>query len=130
MAADRRTFLGKTLSPITERRLHNFRANKRGYWSLWIFLALFMVSLFAEFIANDKPLLVYYDGGFYMPIFRAYPETAFGGEFQTETDYRDPYVHRLIDDKGWMVWPIVRYDHRTVAWDLPVPAPSPPDREH
>ena len=130
MAADRRTFLGKTLSPITERRLHNFRANKRGYWSLWIFLALFMVSLFAEFIANDKPLLVYYDGGFYMPIFRAYPETAFGGEFQTETDYRDPYVNRLIDDKGWMVWPIVRYDHRTVAWDLPVPAPSPPDREH
>lgn len=130
MSTNSKTFLGKKMSPITERRLHNFRANKRGYWSLWVFLVLFMASLFSEFIANDKPLLVYYDGGFYMPIFRAYPETTFGGEFKTETDYRDPFVDRLIDDKGWMVWPIVRYDHRTVAWDLAVPAPSPPDGEH
>ena len=126
----RYTLLGKPISPITWRRLHNFRANKRGYWSLWIFLVLFMISLFAEFVANDKPLLVYYKSGFYMPIFKAYPETTFGGEFKTEADYRDPYVVRLIDGHGWMVWPLVPYGNRTVAWDLPVPAPSPPDTQH
>jgi microcin C transport system permease protein len=119
-----------SLSPIARRRLHNFRANRRGYWSLWIFLALFLVALFAEFVANDKPFLVYQAGEFYVPIFRAYPETTFGGEFETEADYRDPYVAGLIEADGWMIWPLVRYDHRTVAWDLPVPAPSPPDAEH
>jgi len=122
--------LGMKLSPLTRRRLHNFRANTRGYWSLWIFLILFTVTLFAEFVASDKPFLVSYDGGFYMPVFKAYPETAFGGEFETEADYRDPYVASLIEDNGWMIWPLVRYNHRTVAWDLPVPAPSPPDAEH
>ncbi len=125
-----RTRLGIKLSPITERRLHNFRANRRGYWSLWIFLALFVITLFAEFVANDKPFLVYYKGDFYTPIFRAYPEITFGGEFETEADYRDPFVAELIHNDGWMIWPLVRYNHRTVAWDLPVPAPSPPDREH
>jgi microcin C transport system permease protein len=124
------TLLGKPISPITWRRLRNFRANKRGFWSLWIFLLLFTVSLFAEFVANDKPLLVYYKSAFYMPIFRAYPETAFGGEFKTETDYRDPYVINLIDEHGWMLWPLVPYGNRTVAWDLSVPAPSPPDTQH
>jgi microcin C transport system permease protein len=123
-------FLGRKISPLTRRRLHNFRANARGYWSFWIFLAIFVITLFAEFVANDKPFLVYYDGGLYTPIFTAYPETAFGGEFETEADYRDPYVAGLIDDKGWMIWPLVRYHHRTVAWDLPVPAPAPPDAEH
>ncbi len=118
------------LSPLNQRRLHNFRANRRGYWSFWIFLALFVVTLFAEVVANDKPFLVYFDGGFYTPIFVAYPETTFGGEFETETDYRDPFVAKLIGEKGWMIWPLVRYDHRTVAWDLPVPAPAPPDAEH
>ncbi|TDJ63498.1 MAG: ABC transporter permease [Proteobacteria bacterium] len=118
------------LSPITERRLQNFRANKRGYWSLWIFLAFFVVTLFAEFVANDKPFLVYYEGDIYMPIFKAYPETTFGGEFLTTADYRDPFVAELINDNGWMIWPIVRYNHRTVAWGLPVPAPSPPDAGH
>jgi microcin C transport system permease protein len=122
--------LGRQISPITWRRLHNFRANKRGFWSLWIFLVLFTISLFAEFVANDKPLLVYYKSALYMPIFKAYPETAFGGEFKTETDYRDPYVIKLIDEHGWMMWPLVPYGNRTVAWDLPVPAPSPPDAQH
>jgi microcin C transport system permease protein len=121
---------GLRLSPITRRRLYNFRANKRGYWSLWIFLALFTVALFAEFVANDKPLLVEYKGGLYTPIFRAYPETTFGGEFKTEADYRDPYVAKLIHEHGWMIWPLIRYNYRTVAWDLPVPAPSPPDAQH
>jgi microcin C transport system permease protein len=118
------------LSPINQRRLASFRANRRGWWSLWIFLAVFLVTLLAEFVANDKPFLVVYDGTPRMPVFRAYPETAFGGEFETEADYRDPYVAKRIREKGWMVWPLVRYDHRTVAWDLAVPAPSPPDAEH
>ncbi len=129
-AQSRTTLLGMKLSPITERRLQNFRANKRGYWSLWIFLAFFVVTLFAEFVANDKPFLVYYEGDIYMPIFKAYPETTFGGEFLTTADYRDPFVAELINDNGWMIWPIMRYNYRTVAWDLPVPAPSPPDAEH
>ncbi len=123
-------FLGQPITPLTYRRLQNFRANRRGWWSLWIFAVLFVVTLFAEFVANDKPILVYYDGGFYAPIFATYPETTFGGEFPTEADYRDPYVADLIDSQGWMVWPLVRFDHRTVSWDLPEPAPSPPDGTH
>lgn len=118
------------LSPITQRRLAIFRDNKRGWWSLWIFLALFLFTLFAELVANDKPLLVRYQGEFYSPVLHAYPETAFGGEFETEADYRDPYVAKLIDDRGWMLWPLIRYNHRTVTWGLPVPAPSPPDAGH
>ena len=123
-------FLGFAITPLTRRRLHNFRANKRGFWSLWIFLAIFFLSLFAEFIANDKPFIVWYDGGLFMPILNAYPETTFGGTFETEADYKDPVVQELINTRGWMIWPIVRYNHRTVAWDLPQPAPSPPSAEH
>ena len=118
------------ITPITRRRFENFRSNRRGWWSLWIFLALFIVTLFAEYVANDKPFLVYYEGDLYAPIFKRYSETTFGGEFKTEADYRDPFVEKLIDDNGWMIWPIVRYNHRTVAWDLGEPAPSPPDAEH
>ncbi len=123
-------FLGRRISPLTRRRLHNFRANRRGFWSLWIFLVIFVVALFAEFVANDKPFLAYYDGELYAPIFKDYPETAFGGDFETAADYRDPVVAAKINARGWMIWPLVRYHHRTVAWDLPVPAPSPPDAEH
>ncbi|MHC8597580.1 ABC transporter permease [Arenicellales bacterium IMCC55707] len=118
------------LNPLTRRRLQNFRSNRRGWWSLWIFLVLFFISLFAEFVANDKPLVVAYRGEIYMPIFKAYPETVFGGEFLTEADYRSPYVSELINLEGWMIWPLIRYHHQTVAWDLPTPAPSAPDREH
>ncbi len=119
------------LTPINARRWANFKANKRGYWSLWIFLFLFIVSLFAEFIANDKPFLVKYDDGYYMPIFSTYPETTFGGEFKTEADYRDPFVQELIQNKGgWMVWPIIRYSYRTINLNLPVPAPAPPSAEN
>jgi microcin C transport system permease protein len=114
------------LTPLTRRRLANFRANRRGFWSLWIFLAIFVVSLFAEFIANDRPFLIRYDGAFYMPIFSAYPETAFGGEFPTEADYRDPTVQELIHKKGWMIWPPIPFGARTINYDLPVPAPAPP----
>jgi len=122
--------LGFKVSPLNRRRLNNFRANRRGFWSLWIFLALFGLSLVAEIVANDAPVLVYFDGEVYGPAFRTYAETEFGGEFETEADYRDPFVRDLINAKGWMLWPPVRYDHRTVAWDLPVPAPAPPGAEH
>jgi microcin C transport system permease protein len=114
------------LSPLNRRRLANFVANRRGFWSLWIFLALFVVSLFAELIANDRPILVRYDSGFYMPVFRTYPETAFGGEFETEADYRDPFVRDKIAESGWMIWPPIPYSHATVIRDLPVPSPAPP----
>jgi len=119
------------LTPINARRWANFKANKRGFWSLWIFLILFIISLFAEFIANDRPFLVKYDGGYYMPVFNTYPETAFGGEFKTEADYRDPFVQELIQKKGgWMVWPVIRYSYRTINLNLPVPAPAPPSGEN
>ncbi len=121
---------GMTLSPLNQRRLANFRANRRGYWSFWIFLVLFVVSLFAEVIANDKPFLIWYDGGLYTPILQHYPETTFGGSLPTEADYTDPAVQDMIEESGWMVWPLIRYNHRTVAWDLPAPAPTPPDAKH
>jgi microcin C transport system permease protein len=106
--------------------MQNFRRNKRGYYSLWIFLVLFFITLFAEFFANDKPLIVRYDSVLYFPIFKVYPETTFGGEFQTETEYRDPYVTALINNKGWMIWPPIPYSYDTINYDLPVPAPAPP----
>jgi microcin C transport system permease protein len=118
------------LSPLWQRRLANFRANRRGWWAFWIFAALFVLTLGAEFLANDRPLIVWYDGGLYFPMFSAYPETTFGGQFETATDYTDPYVRALIEQKGFMIEPLVPYDQRTVAWDLPVPAPSPPDGTH
>ena len=113
-------------SPLTVRRFRNFRANRRGYVSLWIFAVLFVISLFAELIANDKPLLVKYDGTLYFPVFITYPETAFGGDFETEAEYRDPAVKALISEKGWMVWPAVPYSYRTINYELDVPAPAPP----
>ncbi|MGI9484145.1 MAG: ABC transporter permease [Hyphomicrobiales bacterium] len=108
------------LSPINQRRWHNFKSNRRGYWSLWIFLFLFFFTLFAEFISNDKPLLIKYEDAFFMPVFNVYPETAFGGEFETEADYRDPFVVDLIKENGgWMVWPLIRYSYDTVNLDFP-----------
>jgi microcin C transport system permease protein len=118
--------LAARMTPLTRRRLANFRANRRGFWSLWLFLAIFGISLFAELIANDRPILIRYDDAFYMPIFTAYPETAFGGEVPTEADYRDPTVEDLIHRKGWMIWPPIPFGDRTINYDLPVPAPAPP----
>jgi len=120
-------WLGITLTPLTQRRLANFRANRRGFWSLWLFLLLFVVSLFAEFIANDRPLLVRYDGAFYLPIFVDYPETTFGGEFPTEADYRDPYVQKNIAEHGFVVWPLIPFSYKTINYGLTKPAPAPPD---
>jgi microcin C transport system permease protein len=114
------------LNPINQRRLANFKANRRGYLSLHIFLLLFGITLCAEFIANDKPFLIYYDGGVYLPFLEAYPETTFGGVFPTEADYTDPFVAELIQERGWMIWPPIPYSYDTVILDLPGPAPSPP----
>src|SRR5260370_39607741 len=116
-----------SLSPLGRRRWKSFKANRRGYASFWIFLFLFVVSLFAEFIANDKPFYVSYDGKSYFPVFVTYPETAFGGEFETAADYRDPYLQKLIAEKGgYMLWPPIRYSYNTQNLDLPTPAPSKP----
>jgi microcin C transport system permease protein len=118
---------GIVLSPLNARRWANFKANRRGYISLWVFTILFVLSLFAEFIANDKPFLVKYDGSFYFPAVKTYAETTFGGDFETATDYRDPFVQQKIAEKGgYVLWPIIRYSYDTHNLDLPTPAPSKP----
>jgi microcin C transport system permease protein len=113
------------LSPLNARRLQSFKANRRGFWSFWIFLFLFFATLGAEFVANDKPLLVEYKGEYYAPIFVDYPEEVFGG-FLPVTNYRDPFVQEEITANGWMVWPPIRYSYRTVNNEIPTPAPSAP----
>jgi microcin C transport system permease protein len=118
------------LSAINQRRLNNFKANRRGYWSMILFVTLFVISLFAELIANDKPLVVSYKDQLYFPFLVAYPETAFGGDFETEADYRDPFVADLINQDGWQIWPLIRYSYSTINYDLTSPAPSPPDAEN
>ena len=120
-------FLGRRITPLTRRRIENFKANRRGFWSLWIFLALFIVSLFAEFIANDRPLVVDYAGHLYFPVLVDYPETNFGGFFPTETDYRDPVVKAEIDKHGWMIWPLIPFSYNTIT-SAPGPFPAPPSR--
>ncbi len=116
----------KSISPLNQRRIKNFVSNKRGFYSFWIFLILFIVSLFANFIANDKPLLVKYNSEYYFPVLKSYPETIFGGDFETEADYRDPYVKKLINSSGWIIMPIIPYSYNTIIRDIDVPAPSPP----
>ena len=113
------------LSPLNQRRWQNFKANRRGYWSLWIFLVLFVLSLFSEFIANDKPVLAFYKGELLIPVMVDYPEEKFGG-FYAVTDYRDPVISDEIEANGWLVWPPVRYSYRTVNNDIPEAAPAKP----
>ena len=107
-----------TLSPVNRRRWQNFKANRRGYWSLWIFLTLFGISLFAEFIANDRPLIVSYKGELLFPVLFDYPESKFGG-FLAVTDYRDPVNQEEIEANGWMIWPPIRYSYQTINRDYP-----------
>lgn len=120
-------FLGLRIAPLTARRLANFRNNQRGFYSLIVFLALFGFSLFAEVIANDRPLIVDYRGAVYFPVFKDYPETTFGGSFQTAARYRNPFIRAQIEENGWMIWPMIPFSYETVITDLPGPAPSPPD---
>jgi microcin C transport system permease protein len=116
-----------TLSQVTRRRLAIFRANRRGYWSLWIFLVLFGASLFGEFIANDRPLLIRYDGAWYVPVLRDYSGDAFGPDFlPTDADYTDPDLRHAVEAKGWMLWPLLPFSYDTTVKDLNVPSPAPP----
>jgi ABC-type dipeptide/oligopeptide/nickel transport system permease subunit len=116
---------GSRLSPINQRRLETFKRNRRGYWSLWLFLVLFVVTLFAELIANDRPILASYKGELLVPVLVNYPESKFGG-FLAVTAYRDPFIAEEIEANGWMLWPPIRYSYRTVDDLLPGAAPSPP----
>lgn len=113
------------LSGINQRRLAMFKANKRGFWSFWIFLFLFIASLLAEFIANDRPIIASYKGEILLPVFADYPESKFGG-FLARTDFRDPFIQEEVNASGWMIWPPIRYSYQTVNNELPSPAPSPP----
>ncbi|XBS68570.1 microcin C ABC transporter permease [Acerihabitans sp. KWT182] len=118
------------LSPVNQARWARFRRNRRGYWSLWLFLLLFIVSLCSELVANDKPLLVRYEGHFYFPLLVSYDETTFGGELATAADYRDPYLARRLASHGWALWAPIRYDYRTINFATERPFPSPPDGQN
>ncbi|AKS47351.1 microcin C transport system permease protein [Octadecabacter temperatus] len=146
-----------SLSPLNKRRWRNFTRNRRAYWSLWIFLFLFVMSLFAEFLANDKPILVKYQGEYRMPIFSFYSERDYGGDFPTQAEYKDIEVKCLIEtgglqtcfddpdgmieaaragtieedgfERGWLVWPPIPYSYDTIV-DIPGVAPSPPDENN
>ena len=119
-----------TLSPIQQRRLQSFRGNRRGYWSMWIFLVLFGLSLCAELIANDRPLVISYQGELMFPVVQDIPEERFGGFLPTEADYRDPFIREEIEANGWLLWPPIRYSYNTINYDLDVPSPAPPSAEN
>ncbi|GHV78985.1 ABC transporter permease [Spirochaetia bacterium] len=116
--------------PTRLNRWERFKKNRRGYVSLWIFGIIFVVSLFSEFVANDKPILVRYDGKFYFPVFKDYSELLFDGEFDINADYRDPYIIERIEAKGWMLRPPIPFSYNTINYNLPSPAPSPPTKEN
>jgi microcin C transport system permease protein len=113
------------ISPLNRRRLDNFKKNRRSYWSAYIFVILFVLSLFAEFISNDRPIIVSYQGETLFPVFVNYPEEKFGG-FLATTDYRDPFIQDEINASGWMLWPPNRYSYRTVNNEIATPAPAKP----
>ena len=119
-------FLWWRIRPITARRLANFRAHRRGYWSMWVFLFLFVFTLFAEFIANDRPLVIWYDGGLYAPVLKDYPEKTFGGDLPGNTDYSDKFIQDEINKKGWMLWPLIPYSYNASVKGLTKPAPTGP----
>lgn len=115
------------LSPVNQRRFAQFRAHRRGWYSLWLFLVLFVLSLGAELIANDKPLVVHFDNSWYFPVLKRYPETAFGGELPLQANYKSPYIQELIAEKnGWMLWPPIPFSYDSINYELEVPAPAPP----
>lgn len=116
-------------SPLAKRRIQAFKSNKRGYRSLWIFALLFLFTLPAEFIANDKPILVSYNDSLYIPILKNYPEITFDGYFETETNYKDPFVIQQITSHGWMINPLIPYSYRTINYDI-ARAPAPPSAEN
>lgn len=118
------------MSPLIHARLQRFKDNKLGFGCLILFSIILILSLASELIANDKPLLVKYENILYVPVFKSYPETAFGGIFETEADYKDPVVQQLINDKGWAVWPLIPYSYQTPNLELAVPVPSAPTAQN
>ena len=114
------------MSAIWQRRLALFRQNRRGYWSAIMLGVLLLFTLPAEFIANDRPLVVSYAGYLYFPVLKDYPETTFGGDFAAYADYGDDYLRRQIKDDGWMIWPLIPFSYSSPVTDLEVPAPAPP----
>lgn len=117
------------ISPLTRRKIAAFRSHRRGWWSLWLFLGFFILSLCAEGIANDRPLLLSYKGKLHCPLLYDYQETDFGGEFPIAADYRDPAVYTAISGNGWMIWPPIRFAHDTVNYDAPA-FPAPPSAQN
>src|SRR5690606_21767044 len=110
-----------------QRAWARFRRHRRGYWSLWIFLAVLVTTLFAEVLSNDRPLLLKYDGRYYIPLFPDYPETTFGGDFRTHTDYLDPFIQEKLTTEGnWAIWPLNRYRFDTLNYFAPSPNPAAP----
>ncbi|MBU0481080.1 MAG: ABC transporter permease [Proteobacteria bacterium] len=116
---------------LTYRRWKKFRANRRGYYSLMIFAALFILSLGAETLSNDKPFLIQYNGSYYVPIFNSYPETTFGGDFETEADYKDPYIlDKITAGDNWALFPLNPHYYDTINLDIDQPVPSPPSGDN
>lgn len=118
------------LSPINQRRLATFKRNRRAWWSFWIFTVIFVISMGAEFIANDRPLLIRYQGEWFIPVLVDYSETDLGGVFETSADYHDPWLREQIESDGWILWPPVPYSYHTHINNLPGPAPTPPSRDN
>lgn len=118
------------MSPILQAGFKRFKQNKLGLSCCILFICVFVLSLASELIANDKPLLVKYEQDLYFPVLKHYPETTFGGVFETETEYKDPVVQQLIQAKGWAIWPLIRYSYQTPNVDLIVPVPSPPTMQN
>ena len=116
------------LSRINQERFRRFKAHRRGWVSLWIFVVLFGISLFAEVVANETPLVLSYDGRLYFPLLKSFPATTFGADLPIATDYRDPDMQTRIRERGWIVYPPIPFSYSTINYNLPSPSPSPPDR--
>lgn len=119
-----------SLSLINQARWRRFRQNRRGYWSFWFFIVLFTTSLFAEFIANDKPLIVHYDKRWYFPLVKNYSEQDYGGDFATQADYQDPWLATRLSQKGWVLWAPIRFGNQAINFATDRPFPSPPSRQN
>lgn len=118
------------MSPVMQQRLARFKQNRLGFICLIVFAVIFVLAIFSELIANDKPLVVKYQQSYYFPVIQSYPETTFGGIFETEADYKDPAVQQLIDRDGWALWPVIPFSYQTPNLELAVPVPSPPSQQN
>ncbi|OCG44180.1 microcin ABC transporter permease [Gilliamella sp. Choc5-1] len=115
---------------INQQRWQRFKQNRRGYYSLWLFMICFVISLFADFIVNDRPIFIKYQDNYYSPIFHFYPETEFGGQLATQTNFLDPAVQNKIETNGWILWAPFRYSYNTLIYDTSNTFPTPPSASH